>query len=165
MSEKTDQARRYALDAHGDQRYGIYPYAVHLDAVVEHLQPYGETAQVIGYLHDVVEDTDVQLTDLEEKFGAEVAQCVGILTDEPGKTRKEKKTRTYEKMQAVEGPATLALIVKAADRLANIEACIRDDRPDKLAMYREEHPIFREAAYREGMCDDLWKPMDELFNE
>ena len=54
-----DQARAFALAAHGDQMYGARPYSFHLDAVVRLLSPYGIEAQVIGYLHDVVEDTEV----------------------------------------------------------------------------------------------------------
>jgi len=44
-------------------------YVVHLDAVAEIVQQYGEPAVVIAYLHDVVEDTSVSLLDIEKEFG------------------------------------------------------------------------------------------------
>ena len=51
-SESTRSARAFAVQAHGGQRYGEHPYVVHLDAVAEHLIPYGELAISLGYLHD-----------------------------------------------------------------------------------------------------------------
>jgi hypothetical protein len=30
-------------------------------------------------------------------------------------------------------------------------------------MYRREHPAFREAAYRPGLCDELWREMDRIL--
>ena len=59
MNDTVIKARDFANQHHGEQRYGDRPYAYHLDAVVTLLEPYGESAQVIGYLHDVVEDTVV----------------------------------------------------------------------------------------------------------
>ena len=96
-------ARDFAIDAHGEQKYGARPYHVHLDAVAELASAYGETAQVVAYLHDVVEDTPVALSAIEGRFGKFVAGCVAILTDEPGETREERKRKTYLKMAKVSG--------------------------------------------------------------
>ena len=158
-----NSARMFALQAHGDQRYGKAPYSVHLDAVAEHLRPYGETAQVIGDLHDVVEDTDVTYAMLQAHFGLFVTECVAIVTDEPGAGRRERKARTYHKMSLVEGDLELALVVKAADRLANLQACTAGGHAQRLQLYTKEHAVFRAAAYRPGLCDTLWDAMDRLL--
>lgn len=157
------QARDFAIAAHGGQRYGDRPYAYHLDMVAALLEPYGEQAQVIGYLHDTVEDTAMSLPDVEAAFDAHVAACVAILTDAPGEDRRERKRRTYEKMSRVTGPLEVALLVKAADRLANVRACIDDALERKLHTYRAEHPAFRSAAFRAGLCDPLWVELDALL--
>ncbi|MCI5143160.1 MAG: bifunctional (p)ppGpp synthetase/guanosine-3',5'-bis(diphosphate) 3'-pyrophosphohydrolase, partial [Candidatus Electrothrix sp. ATG1] len=81
------KARKFALKHHGEQKYGKHPYKVHLDAVAELVQKYGETAIIIAYLHDVVEDTEVNLDDIKKEFGELIADCVAVLTDEPGKDR------------------------------------------------------------------------------
>jgi guanosine-3',5'-bis(diphosphate) 3'-pyrophosphohydrolase len=174
-SESTDAdaevvacARAFAIHAHGDQEYGGRPYVSHLDAVAKLLEPYGEQARVIGYLHDVVEDTPVPLERVRDDFGDAVAQCVALVTDEPGTNRAERKARTNAKLAKVAGPTTLALIVKAADRLANLRmsaasAATGDD--SKLAMYRREHPAFRAAAFRPGLCDELWTEIDAIVRE
>lgn len=169
MSQETQlsavvvRAREFAARAHGEQRYGEHPYLYHLDAVAGLLRPYGEAAQVVGYLHDVVEDTAVPLQEVREGFGEAVAECVGLLTDEPGANRKERKARTYAKLARVEGSLRLALVVKAADRLANLRMSVDGENDAKLGMYREEHPAFREAAYRPGLCDELWAEMERIL--
>ena len=107
-------ARAYALNMHGAQLYGTHPYSYHLDAVVATLALFGQKAQVIGYLHDVVEDTDATVSEVRSRFGDEVAACVALLTDELGANRKERKAKTYAKLAKVTGLEELALVVKAA---------------------------------------------------
>ena len=151
------KAREFAVARHGDQKYGNRPYSYHLDQVASLLEPYGELAQVVGYLHDVVEDTDTTRDEVEKEFGPVVAACVAVLTDEPGASRKERKEKTYKKMATLTGEDELALAVKAADRLANTQACIDDKKHDLLKVYQSEFDAFYKAAYRPGQCDDLWK--------
>lgn len=163
MDDAVLKARAFAIAAHGDQRYGSHPYRHHLDAVAEILAPFGTTAQTIGYLHDTIEDTDVSHADIDTHFGLLVADCVAILSDEAGPDRKTRKTLTYIKMAKVDGDRTLALVVKAADRLANVRACIDDGNQSMLEKYRDEHPNFRPAAFRPGLCDALWDELDRLL--
>ncbi|WP_339136934.1 MAG: HD domain-containing protein [Candidatus Electrothrix sp. GW3-4] len=156
------KARAFALQHHGEQRYGEHPYVVHLDAVAELVQQYGETAVVIAYLHDVIEDTDVSIRELEEVFGPLVADCVTVLTDEPGKDRQERKEKTYRKMAQINGATEIALVVKAADRLANMRACLTGRKERLLAVYKDEHPVFTKAVFRPGLCDEIWSEFAEL---
>lgn len=161
----TISARAFAIAAHGDQMYGERPYVFHLDQVVENLSEFSPVAQTVGYLHDVVEDTPTTLEEIAEKFGAFVSECVALLTDEPGANRKERKAKTYKKLAGVTGPAELALIVKAADRLANVKACVADGNVALWRVYRDEHPTFRTAAYRPDQCELLWQQLDQLLQE
>jgi len=156
-------ARTYAIEQHGAQRYGHRPYVWHLDAVVALLEPWGEPAVTIGYLHDVVEDTAATLADIQDTFGATVAAAVDLLTDAEGPNRRLRKERTYARLAEVRGELEIALVVKAADRLANIQACLADGRADKLAMYAAEQEHFKTAAYRPGRCDELWGEMERLL--
>jgi (p)ppGpp synthase/HD superfamily hydrolase len=158
-----DEARAFAVAAHDTQRYGDLPYSYHLDQVAALLLPFGSTAQVIGYLHDVVEDTDIKLSDIELRFGSFVAQCVDLLTDSSGSSRAERKAKTYQRLSEVVGSAELALIVKTADRLANVRACIADGNQRLLSMYLAEHVAFRSSAYRENLCENLWLELNSLL--
>jgi len=157
------KAREFAIKKHGDQKYGDKPYLYHLESVVSLLEPYGETAQIIGYLHDVVEDTVVTLEEVESQFNSHISKTVAILTDQPGENRKDRKLKTYKLMSEVAGDLEVALLVKTADRLANVQACLDLDRKDKLNMYRTEHEIFKKSVYRPGLCDDLWMRLDNLL--
>jgi (p)ppGpp synthase/HD superfamily hydrolase len=165
MLDALTHARSFAVAAHGDQRYGDHPYSFHLDAVVDLLAAFGEQAQIVGYLHDVVEDTAVPLQTVRQQFGDRVADCVALVTDETGANRNERKTRTNAKLAAVSGENELALVVKAADRLANLRMSALGGAESKLEMYRREHSAFRQAAYRPGLCDELWREMDRILGE
>lgn len=160
MTSIVQKARRFAVTAHGDQKYNREPYVSHLDTVVDLLAPHGETARVIGYLHDVLEDTAVTRQELAAEFGRFVADCVSLVTDEPASTRKERKALTHAKLSRVNGEHELALVVKAADRLANVQASQADESAAWLAMYRREQPDFRAAVQRPGLCDEIWAQLE-----
>lgn len=153
-------ARDFALKAHGNQLYGIdKPYIYHLDQVVEILEPYGEMTHIVGYLHDVIEDTTIQLSNIIKEFGFTIATCVYILTDEPGKTREEKKNETYKKIMCFStfSYIHIPLIVKAADRLANVL------NKSKIDMYRKEHELFKKVYFKSGLCDEIWIKLDNIL--
>jgi len=156
------KARDFAIKAHKNQKYGALPYSVHLDAVASIVKPFGERAQIIALLHDVVEDTATSFAEIEGLFGPFIAQCVQILTDEPGESREIRKSATYQKMAKVEGELTLALVVKAADRLANMRASFKGADQRRLSMYHSEYAVFRSSVYRENLCEDIWVQLDKL---
>lgn len=157
-----ERARTFALEVHGAQLYGSRPYIVHLEAVAALVEAYGEEARAVAYLHDVVEDTSVQIEAIALAFGRRIAKCVAILTDAAGGSRKERKRKTYARMAGVSGDLEIALIVKAADRLANMRACVADGNEELLSVYRAEFSAFRDAARRESQGCDLWSEMEEI---
>jgi (p)ppGpp synthase/HD superfamily hydrolase len=164
MEIPLEKAKVFALEAHGDQSYGILPYSVHLESVASILKNYGENVQIVGYLHDVLEDTEKAYEDIEAVFGEFIAKCVSITTDEPGENRKERKRKTYDKLKKVSGELELALIVKAADRLANLQACVKSNNIKLLKMYQKEHSDFYSATYRKNLCEDIWVKISETIN-
>ena len=159
------QARAFAIAAHAEQKYGDRPYSFHLDAVAALAGPYGEEAVVVAYLHDTAEDTPTTIEEIESKFGPRVAACVALLTDEPGANRKERKAKTYAKLAGVHGPNELALLVKAADRLANVRACVQDRKKSLWQVYQSEQAAFKSSAYRAGLCEPLWAELEVLLAE
>lgn len=137
------QARAFAIEAHGDQKYGVHPYVVHLDFVVSVLARFGVIDPSIlaaAFLHDTIEDTEVIHEDIVEHFGKPVASIVFAVSDGPGRNRRERKARVYETVPQVYG----ALEVKLADRIANIEQCQREDNKKLLKMYRKEQGAFED---------------------
>lgn len=158
------KARDFAIESHGNQKYGKHPYSFHLDQVAEKARAFGEEAEVIAYLHDVVEDTSVTIEDIESQFGKLVAICVSVITDETGNNRQERKAKTYRKMAEVKGDAELGLIVKVCDRLANVSTSIKNHNAKMFNIYCQEHPVFKKSAFRQGLCDDLWLELDNLID-
>lgn len=168
-AELLEQARAVAIAAHGEQRYGAQPYEHHLEGVVEVLQRYGASIDdpatapliVAGWLHDVLEDTPLMREDLKTQFGPEVAEMVWLVTDEPGASREDRKPATYRKTKENE----LAVILKLADRIANVEEGIAT-KSNKLGMYRREQGefsgILRDAT-QHPMAVAMWKHLDELL--
>ena len=77
-------AYELAVEAHSKQRRKSgEPYILHPIAVAKICAEeigLGPTAIICALLHDVVEDTDVTLTDIREKFGDRIAKMVDGLT-------------------------------------------------------------------------------------
>ncbi len=161
-------ARDYARTAHAKQTYGSEPYTVHLEAVVAIVRVVDSSpeAEAVAWLHDVLEDTPATEGELAGMFGEPVAAAVAFVTDPEGypsrRTRKAALHASLATLDPGKEPDRLALLVKTADRLANVRACVADS-PGKLKMYRREHADFRAATHRAGLCDDLWTELDALL--
>ena len=171
--------RDFAIEAHGDQKYGDKPYAYHLDDVVAVLHEFGfrdEAHTAAGYLHDVIEDTDVTAGDIAVLFGEVVAAAVAFCTDEPGPNRKTRKAATYERCErALDGDergAVVGSVVKLADRIANLREAHRTGS-SLLSMYRREHVYFACTYYYtpgDGGAEpwdtsSMWAEYDRLIVE
>jgi (p)ppGpp synthase/HD superfamily hydrolase len=109
----------------------------------------------------VLEDTPIMREDLKTQFGPEVAELVWRVTDEPGASREDRKPATYRKTRENE----LAVILKLADRIANVEEGI-NAKSNKLGMYRREQAefagILRDAT-EHPMAVAMWKQLDLLL--
>lgn len=163
-----ERAIELAITAHQGQTYGKWPYIYHLADVVGVLRRFGIDSEVLhaaGWLHDAMEDTNLSLDQIRDACGAEVADIVYRVTDEPGRNRKERKERTYPKLvQSVD-----AITIKLADRIANVEAS-KLDNPALLGMYRKEHPEFLAALYPVGdafssATEEMWAHLHGLLRE
>jgi orotate phosphoribosyltransferase len=162
------QARQLAIKVHGDKLYGEDPYSAHLDEVVEVLAdmcPYMPHLFAAGWLHDVPEDTAVKVPELRERFPAKVVDLVDACTDGPGQNRRERKERPLTLIpQTMDG-----IVIKLADRIANVERCTRGLRSepisknlDLLKMYRKEHSTFVERLQHSPASFDVTPMWDRL---
>lgn len=171
------KAMNFALEKHGNQLYGRKPYHVHLLDVVNNHRRYIEWDELTqeqldsAWLHDIIEDTSVTIQDIEGLFGSYVAELVNAVTNEPASNRKLKLELTAPKIRNTSG----AIILKLADRIANVEQCISYDRvgrrPGRIFMkYDAEWDIFQEQL--RGRCKGesaaailMWQHLDMLFTE
>jgi len=171
MSTWLQHAIVYACGAHAavGQTYGGHPYSRHLNAVATLVESVTANEMVIAaaWLHDIIEDTKIEEAEIVRRFGPKVCNLVLLVSDEEGKNRKERKAKTHQKLANIADGSFegFALVIKTADRLANVRQCVADNNDGLLSMYRREHEAFRTAAHRPGLCDALWEELDTLIKK
>ena len=119
---KITEAYLYAKEAHeGQKRHSGEPYIVHPLAVAEILTEVEADDKTIiaGLIHDVVEDTDHTIEEVEELFGHDVAVLTAGVTKlgkVKGRTKSEQKMENIRKMILAMATDIRVIIVKLADR-------------------------------------------------
>ena len=154
------EARMVSIQAHGNQTYdSVFPYHKHLDDVIDVIRRFGFSGKYIvaAALHDIIEDTALSYNKVKKYFGLEVAEMVYCVTDELGRDREEKKIKTLPKTAS--NPD--AIIIKLADRIANIE------HGGKIDMYAREYHQFKGALFLNTPKDGLpmWDHLDKLLKK
>lgn len=122
-------ARSVHLGQHRKQTHE--QYVQHPIAVAKLLDGAGYGYRVItaAYLHDVVEKTDVEVGEIEARFGLEVAVMVSALSENPGIPGYVERKRELRE-RALSSGADVAAIY-AADRLANVRDWLTLEAPNR----------------------------------
>ncbi len=151
-----------AEKAHANQSYGLFPYMYHIHDVVGVAKEFNlsEFVKIGCALHDSMEDDSVSYNDVKKYFGEYVAEAVYAVTDELGRSRKERKEKTYPKIRE----NSLAPAIKLCDRIANVRHS-REYNRDKFKMYRNEAREFEDAIGRHRLVEDLWIALDKAYLE
>ncbi len=153
-SELIERARAFAVERHrriGHRRkYTDQPYELHLANVARKVAEVTDDPEMIAaaWLHDVVEDTEATLADVERAFGRGVARLVSELTDvsRPGDgNRAQRKAIDRDHLARA---SARAKTVKLADLIDNCRDICRHD-PDFARVYLEEMRALLEVL-REG---------------
>jgi GTP pyrophosphokinase len=122
--ERIDKAFRFANAAHdGIKRKSGEPYIIHPIAVAKIVAKevgLGATSIVASILHDVVEDTDYSVQDIENMFGEKVARIVDGLTKLSGDFD-SRQALTLKKMLMTLSDDIRIILIKIADRLHNMQ--------------------------------------------
>jgi GTP pyrophosphokinase len=147
-----------AVDAHKDQRrksgeaYIFHPIAV--AKIVASEIGLDATSIIAALLHDVVEDTQYTLKDIQEMFGETVATIVDGLT-KISSLKKDKdvslQAENFRKMLLTLNDDIRVIIIKIADRLHNMQTmdAMRRDKQEKIAS--ETLYIYAPLAHRIGL--------------
>jgi GTP pyrophosphokinase len=171
---QTDQkplraAFEFAQQAHRDQtRVTGEPYMMHPLAAAQILADIGidPVAVEAALLHDVPEDTDFTLNEVEERFGAEVAQLVdGVtkLSKFSTHSHEEQQAENIRKMFLAMADDIRVVLIKLADRLHNMRTLYALP-PDKQArIARQTLEIYAPLAERLGIWSVKWELEDLAF--
>ncbi len=170
-----DRVRRaydFSKAAHGYQlRRSGDPYITHCVEVglilVELLEArIDETIIIAALLHDVVEDTEISLDDVERRFGPSVARLVDALTKISGLPvggRAHEQANTFRKMLLSMAKDIRVVLIKLADRLHNMRTLEHLKRDRVMDIARETLDIYAPLAHRLGIAAVKWELEDLAF--
>ena len=163
--EIVEKAVDHCIVSHaGQYRKSGEPYAIHPILVASIVAYMGgdENMIVAALLHDVVEDTDCTLNEVEEAFGGEVAKLVEGLTkivairedklaSSDSNERLASSALTFRKMLLISIEDVRVLVVKLCDRLHNM-LTLDALRPEKQKRIAEETlMVYAPIAHRLGI--------------
>jgi guanosine-3',5'-bis(diphosphate) 3'-pyrophosphohydrolase len=157
--EQIEKAFKIANEAHWNmRRKSGEPYIIHPIAVAKIVnQEIGLGAKSItaALLHDVVEDTDYTLEDVERDFGPKIASMIDGLTKISGTYNKENSSslqaENFRKMLLTLSDDLRVILIKIADRLHNMRTLDSMPEHKKMKVAGETIFLYAPLAHRLGL--------------
>ena len=145
-----------AFNAHKDmRRRSGEPYILHPLEVANIVLDYmnlGTTSVICALLHDIVEDTDYTLQDIENLFGEEVTTIIDGLTkiDDVSDTPMSRQFETFKKILITMSKDARVILIKLADRLHNMRTLDSMPQEKQLKIASETLYMYAPLAHRLG---------------
>lgn len=167
-SELVTKAKDYAIKCHTETNhtYDGKPYETHLQMVVNYACKYAymveddilEVVIASAWVHDTIEDCRQTYNDVKTELGVEVAEIAYALTNEKGKSRKDRANSLY--YEGIRN-TPYAGYVKICDRLANA-AYSKQQGSKMIGAYQKEHNHFMAELFSVGFLP-MWDELSELL--
>jgi guanosine-3',5'-bis(diphosphate) 3'-pyrophosphohydrolase len=152
-----NKAYNFAETAHaGQKRISGEPFILHPVAVARILADLELDLEtmVASLLHDVVEDTQITLPQIESEFGPEVALLVDGVTKLSRleiKSKEERQAENLRKMFLAMAKDIRVILIKLADRLHNLRTLQYQPKEKQKEIAEESLEIFSPLAHRLGI--------------
>ena len=163
------RAFEFAYRLHeGQYRASGEPYIAHPVAVAGLLRDLGGSSIMIaaGFLHDVVEDTDITCDEIEQRFGTEVrclVEGVTKLSKFNFSSKTERQAENFRRMFLAMARDIRVIVVKLADRLHNMRTLEHLPNEKQCRIALETREIFAPLANRLGIGNLKWELEDLAF--
>ena len=151
------KAYEFSDTAHkGQRRISGEPFVEHCLEVAFILaeQHMDSTTIAAGLVHDVVEDTDATIKDLNAEFGEEIAELVDGVTKIGAvkfQSREEQQVEYFRKMLLTMSRDIRVILIKLADRLHNMRTLSHLPETKRLIIAQETNDIYCPLAHRFGI--------------
>ncbi|HEX5823866.1 MAG TPA: bifunctional (p)ppGpp synthetase/guanosine-3',5'-bis(diphosphate) 3'-pyrophosphohydrolase [Candidatus Limnocylindrales bacterium] len=158
-----------AVEAHkGQVRATGEPYVTHPVASAQITAELGidPVAVTAALLHDVPEDTEYGLSDIEDRFGPEVARLVdGVtkLSKFSTHSHEQQQAENIRKMLLAMAEDIRVVLIKLADRLHNMRTLYGLPSEKQLRIARQTMEIYAPLAERLGIWQMKWELEDLAF--
>ncbi|MBK7627416.1 MAG: bifunctional (p)ppGpp synthetase/guanosine-3',5'-bis(diphosphate) 3'-pyrophosphohydrolase [Bacteroidales bacterium] len=157
--EMIDKAFKIANEAHWNmRRKSGEPYVIHPISVAKIVNQeigLGAKSIAVSLLHDVVEDTDYSLEDIEREFGPKIASLIDGLTKISGTYNKENSSslqaENFRKMLLTLSDDLRVILIKIADRLHNMRTLESMPEHKKMKVAGETIFLYAPLAHRLGL--------------
>ena len=170
--DAVNRAYVYAMKLHGSQRREsgepYFSHPIEVAGILTELK-LDDSSIITALLHDLVEDTETSLDDIEHMFGKEIARLVDGVTKLTRLELQSEQTRdaeNFRKLVLAMSEDIRVLLVKLADRLHNMQTLRYVQSPEKRRrIARETMEIYAPLAERIGMQRFKDELMDLAFAE
>ena len=175
-----EAAYQYAMKAHeGQLRKSGEPYLehpLHVALTLAELQ-LDTSSLAAALLHDVPEDCGVPISEIQDKFGPEVAKLVDGVTklsklslqalsdtgQKGGRTAHEKQAENLRKMLVAMAEDLRVVFIKLADRLHNMQTLDALAPEKRRSIAQETAEVYAPLAHRLGIWELKWQLEDLSF--
>src|SRR5688500_12464590 len=119
-----------------------------------------------GLIHDVVEDTNISVVEIETQFGREIAEIVDGLTKIghlPLNSSQERQVENYRKLLLSIAKDARVILIKLADRLHNMRTLDYLPAEKRRRIAQETRDLYAPLAHRFGLARMRWELEDLAF--
>lgn len=158
------QALEFAKIAHAGQKRknSNAAYITHPIRVARRLEANNFSDELVcaGYLHDTVEDTLVEIEDIEQQFGLRVAELVAAHTEDKSKSWQERKLHTIDTIRNGEKELKYLIVADKLDNLLSLEQDLKQQ--GNIVWEKFNAGAEKQKWYNQSIAENMYVGLDSV---